>query len=80
MNADSAAAIGSICAAVTSIVIVVGQVILAKRLETVKTLVNGQSHTLTALAADRAFRQGVDVGSGIQSAPAQRAPAQIEPM
>lgn len=79
MNADTAAAIGSICAAIVSVAVVIGQVILAQRLDTVKHLVNGQSHTLTALATDRAFRQGVDVGSGIQSAPTVAAPPQIEP-
>lgn len=79
MNADSAAAIASVCAALVAIATVVGQVLLARQISTVKQLVNGQSHSLTQLAADKAFRQGVDVGAGVSHATVAEAPPLIEP-
>lgn len=79
MNADTAAAIGSICAAVVSIAVVVGQVLLARRLDAVHGLVNGQSHALNAMVADKAYRQGVEAVAPPSAAVVVVAPPTIEP-
>lgn len=79
MNADTAAAIGSICAAIVSIAVVVGQVLLSRRIGEVHSLVNGQSHTLNRLYASEAYQRGAASATGPTSSSAPGAPPQIEP-
>lgn len=79
MDANTLAAVAAVCAAVVSVATVVGQVALARRVGSVKELVNGQSHTLNRLMTDDAFRAGVEsaVRAGAQAT--ARAPRQITP-
>lgn len=78
IDANGAAAIASICAALVSIVVVIGQIIVARRVEVVGKLVNGQSHALNRITATEAFRDGV-AAAGMDIRPTEAAaPPSIE--